>query len=342
MSRSAQNGNQWSQWHDRLHKSLLAKKSLIPNGSSLLLAVSGGQDSMALLKLISDIQHLHEWKIYVWHGDHGWHSQSQKFAAEIKVWCNQNTIDFYFDSTNKSTTSNEEKARKWRYKKLVETAQAVTKQTPTRPCNYILTGHTGSDKAETFLLNVARGTNLAGLVSLNDSREITPGIQLIRPLLNFNRSETSKICNEMNLPIWLDPTNNNQKLTRNKIRQQILPMLNELYQGSDLRIASLSTSLNYIKKDQESLAKLALVAIQEQENRSISRINLVKQTISTQRILLALWFKEEGLPSISSRELNEICKRMERGKPPGSKYLKGNWRLNWTRNSIHLSCLKAI
>lgn len=297
---------------------------------------------MALLRLISDLQHIHQWNIHIWHGNHGWHNQSQKIADELQNWCHQNEIDFYFDSTNKTTTCNEEKAREWRYQKLIETAEALSKLTPELPCNYILTGHTGSDKAETFLLNVARGTNLAGLVSLNESREMKKGIKLIRPLLNFSRPETAQICKEMNLPVWIDPTNNNQKLSRNKIRQQILPLLNELYQGSDLRIASLSTSLNTIKKDQESLAKLALMAIKYEEAMSLSRIGLVKQSRSTQRILLALWFKEHAIPCISAKELNEICTRLEPGKPPGCKHIRGNWKLDWTRNSLRLSSLQEI
>ena len=56
MSQSSQNDRSWSKWHMRLHKRLKQNKSLLPNNSTLLLAVSGGQDSMALLKLITDLK----------------------------------------------------------------------------------------------------------------------------------------------------------------------------------------------------------------------------------------------------------------------------------------------
>ena len=53
----------WSSWHHQLHKEILAKKILIPKGSNILISVSGGQDSMALLTLINDIKKLHNWSI---------------------------------------------------------------------------------------------------------------------------------------------------------------------------------------------------------------------------------------------------------------------------------------
>ena len=69
----------WTSWHHLLHKELLSSKKLIPNGGNLLIAVSGGQDSMALLNLINDIKTQHNWYVHVWHGDHQWHEKSKKY-----------------------------------------------------------------------------------------------------------------------------------------------------------------------------------------------------------------------------------------------------------------------
>ena len=82
MSQSTKNDRSWSKWHMRLHKRLKQNKSLLPNNSSLLLAISGGQDSMALLKLIIDLRRLYEWQIEIWHGDHQWHHKSEKIEEE--------------------------------------------------------------------------------------------------------------------------------------------------------------------------------------------------------------------------------------------------------------------
>ena len=77
----------WSSWHHKLHKEILTKKILIPKGSNILISVSGGQDSMALLTLINDLKKLHNWSISVWHGDHQWHEKSSLYALELKDYC---------------------------------------------------------------------------------------------------------------------------------------------------------------------------------------------------------------------------------------------------------------
>ena len=76
----------WTVWHDRLHRELLQDPQLLPAGEPLLLAVSGGQDSMALTALLLGLRRLHHWEIRLWHGDHGWHPGSAAIAAELQAW----------------------------------------------------------------------------------------------------------------------------------------------------------------------------------------------------------------------------------------------------------------
>ena len=118
MSQSVQNERSWSKWHMRLHKRLKQNQSLLPSNSTLLLAISGGQDSMALLQLINDLKRLYKWQIEVWHGDHQWHTQSKKIEEELKLWCLNKEISFHSNQANKEEVVNEEKARNWRYKIL--------------------------------------------------------------------------------------------------------------------------------------------------------------------------------------------------------------------------------
>ena len=153
----------WTSWHHMLHKELLRDKKLIPNGAKLLIAVSGGQDSMALLNLINDIKNQHNWIVHVWHGDHQWHEKSEKYAIELKSYCDKKNISFFCDRANKKSISSEEKARDWRYKKLSERANQLLNENSKNREIYLITGHTNTDNAETFLLNLARGSNYAGL-----------------------------------------------------------------------------------------------------------------------------------------------------------------------------------
>jgi len=171
----------WLSWHHLLHKEFLSKKTLIPKGSNILISVSGGQDSMALLTLIYDLKKLHNWSISVWHGDHQWHTKSSLFALELKNYCEDKNISFYFDQANKENISSEEKAREWRYKKLCERAKTLLNKNQLKLNIYLLTGHTSSDNAETFILNLSRGSNFAGLSNIESKRLLENQIFLIRP-----------------------------------------------------------------------------------------------------------------------------------------------------------------
>ena len=180
----------WSSWHHQLHKEILTKKILIPKGSNILISVSGGQDSMALLTLINDLKKLHNWSISVWHGDHQWHEKSSLYALELKDYCEDKNISFSFDQANKESISSEEKAREWRYKKLCERAKTLLNKNQQKHNIYLLTGHTSSDNAETFILNLSRGSNFAGLSNIESKRLIENQIYLIRPILIFSREDT--------------------------------------------------------------------------------------------------------------------------------------------------------
>ena len=156
----------------RLHKRLKQNKSLLPSNSTLLLAISGGQDSMALLKLITDLKRLYQWRIEIWHGDHQWHKKSKKIEEELKLWCLNQQISFHSNKANKEEVANEEKARNWRYKNLIIKAEFLSSKNLSFPCKRILTGHTATDRAETIIMNLARGTDLIGLSTLKEKRTL--------------------------------------------------------------------------------------------------------------------------------------------------------------------------
>ena len=336
MSQSAQNENSWSKWHMRLHKRLIQNKSLLPSKSTLLLAISGGQDSMALLKLITDLKKLHNWQIEIWHGDHQWHSKSTKIGEELKLWCLNKEISFNSNKANKEEITNEEKARNWRYETLIKKAKLLASKDVSFPCNRILTGHTATDRAETMIMNLARGSDLVGLSSLKEQRFLEDNLELTRPLLIFNRNETLEICKEFDLPIWIDPSNENMNLTRNRIRNEILPILNSIYKGADSRIASLAFRLESYSEDQKLLAKIAIEFCQEGEMNSLSRKKLNKFNNSIKKIIISNWFKILGVKRLTALQIEEINNKISMCKPPGSVHLHGNFLIKWDKEKINL------
>ena len=337
MSQSTKNDMSWSKWHMRLHKRLKQNKSLLPINSKLLLAVSGGQDSMALLKLIVDLKRLYEWQVEIWHGDHQWHPKSADIAEELKLWCLNRQISFHSNKASKEEVANEEKARNWRYKNLLNKAKLLSSNNINFPCTRILTGHTATDRAETIIMNLARGTDLVGLSTLREQRTLENNIDIVRPLLIFNRNETLEICKEFNLPIWIDPSNENINLTRNKIRKEILPILNSIYKGADSRIASVANRLESYTKDQQSLAKIAIEFCQGEEINSLSRKKLIDLTNSSRKIILSNWLKMLGITRVTALQIEEINTKISQDKPPGTIYLHGDFLMRWDKNIIYIS-----
>ena len=320
----------------RLHKRLKQNKSLLPSNSTLLLAISGGQDSMALLKLITDLKRLYKWQIEIWHGDHQWHSKSEQIEEELKLWCLNKQIPFNSNRANKEEVANEEKARDWRYKNLIMKAKLLSNNIHS-PCKRILTGHTATDRAETLIMNLARGTDLIGLSTLKERRSLENDLELTRPLLIFNRNETLEICKEFNLPVWVDPSNENMDLTRNKIRKEILPILNSIYKGADSRIASVANRLESYSDDQQLFAKIAIEFCQGEKLNSLSRIKLFSLTNSIRQIILSNWLKTIGVKRLTALQIEEINTKVSQRKPPGSIHLHGDFLLRWDKEAIYIS-----
>ena len=322
----------WSRWHNRLHIKLKKNPNLLPKEAVLLLAISGGQDSMALVQLLIDLRRIYKWELIIWHGDHGWHDKSDEFAKSLENWCQGKGLRFFCDTTNKKRTRNEAEARDWRYSCLVERAITIFKEAHCNEWPFVVTGHTGSDKAETVLFNLSRGTDLAGLSSLNECRILRENIKLIRPLLCFSRQETQQICKDLTLPILLDPSNQSNKLSRNIIRHKIIPIMEELHPGCSLRIAALSERLSKSKEEREVLKSLALKSLTI--NGGICRERLAEIPIETRVSLFIYYLHSIGGPSLSTKKMLELISQVEPQKRPGNRLIGQGWRITWIKNLI--------
>ncbi len=326
--------NPWSCWHERLHKQLLADPELLPLGAALLVAVSGGQDSMAMLRLLLDLKRLHEWKLYIWHGNHCWHSKSSQIACELQKWCEDRQLPFYLDKAANGEANTETKARNWRYQNLLLRAQSISTNDQEISCDYVLTAHTASDRTETFLINLIRGSDLPGLCSLKEKRSLNHSVQLIRPLLSFSREETQQICQDLQLPVWIDPSNTNKNLVRNRLRKDVIPIFEDIKPGSSMRISSLSERINNYNHDKQVISQLALDSLKTPLGLCRLRFAKLPETVRTS--LLAHWFRQLHVPSITAALFDELSKSIAKGKRPGSRCLPKGWQIIWTRDLIRL------
>jgi len=249
----------WTHIHAQVHKTLLYRQ-ILPSNQRLLVAVSGGQDSLCLIKLLLDLQPKWGWNLAIVHCDHRWRSDSEASANHVEQLAKNWGISYYLE-TAWDIPKTEAAARQWRYQALTEIA--IAHNYP-----YIVTGHTASDRAETLLYNLIRGSGADGLSALtwkrpladfglpildfrlansgeNPNSQISADfrlenqdensqskipnlkskIYLVRPLLEITRSQTGQFCQEQKLPIWEDSTNQDLQYTRNRIRSELLPYL---------------------------------------------------------------------------------------------------------------------
>ena len=323
----------WSSWHNQLHKEILTQKTLIPKGSNILISVSGGQDSMTLLTLINDLKKLHKWSISVWHGDHQWHTQSSIYALELKSYCENKNIPFYLDQANKENISSEEKAREWRYKKLCERAKTLLKKNQQKHNIYLLTGHTSSDNAETFILNLSRGSNFAGLSNIEKKRLLENKIFLIRPILIFSREDTKQFCNDMKIPVWEDPTNSDLNLKRNLVRKKIIPTLEDIYPGCSKRINNFSQKMSNYNNERNDLSKLAYLYCKD--IKGINRNLLNSMCIEARCTILNRFLREISTKQCSSKNLTKLATSIYE-KNKGQIHLQEFLKIVWDKNYINL------
>ena len=318
----------WTSWHHQLHIRLRQKLQLLPAGARLLLAISGGQDSMALLGLLLELQHQHRWTLQLWHGDHGWHANSTTVAAELQEWCSRQDLKLELQRAPGELARTEAAARRWRYDTLEGLARGS--------CADVVTGHTASDRAETMLLQVARGSDLAGLTTLRPVRPLSAdGPQLRRPLLGFSRADTAAICRDLTLPVWEDPSNQSASFARNRIRHEVLPVLEELHPGCSRRMAEQAERLSQLQDTQSELS--ALVLEQLQNGDGLNRRQIGTLSSATRRQLLAQWLQIQGVPAIDAAQLDQLSTKLATGAPGGSSHLPGGWQLHWRGDALKLT-----
>jgi tRNA(Ile)-lysidine synthase len=197
-----------------------AAEGLIPADSSVLVAVSGGGDSVALLHLLRACARHRSIELVVAHLDHGLRRGSagdrrfvERLAHELRLPCVAERLAVARDARRRDE-SLEEAARRVRREFLLRAASD-------RRCARIATGHTLDDQAETVLMRLVRG---AGATALAGMAESGPG-PFVKPLLGLERDELRRYLERRKLGYREDPSNLDLRFDRNRVRRRILPVL---------------------------------------------------------------------------------------------------------------------
>lgn len=190
----------------------------------LVVAVSGGADSLALADLLNNSRRRFNLEICIAHYEHGLRGKSsledarfvEEFAKalQVKFFCEHGEVRNF---AAKNKLSIETAARQLRYKFLSKVREDMN-------FDAIALAHHADDQAETILMRILRGATSTGLSAMKFCTTSEYGL-LIRPLLRFKKSELEKYCESRNLTPRIDATNFELDATRNKIRLELLPML---------------------------------------------------------------------------------------------------------------------
>lgn len=242
------------------------KNANITSQDTIILAVSGGADSMALAlsaKHVTEKMHINTVTVTV---DHSIRKNSRLEAEKVskqlqKIGYKTHVVTISIDNDdNKGPEAN---ARIKRYEAIYEISKQYEsikniEKTPNGKC-YIFTAHTMNDQAETVLLRLARGSSVKSLSSIHPQGKIF-NLNVVRPFLEITRNETEKCCEDYGIDYVIDETNylnsswktaNGNTLLRVAIRHKIIPLLSKSLQQNV--ITSLARTAKLAQKDSQAL-----------------------------------------------------------------------------------------
>jgi tRNA(Ile)-lysidine synthase len=304
--------------------SFVQEHHLTAKGQILLVAVSGGQDSVCLLHILNNLQPTLGIKLHVAHLDHQLRGNESagdaryvsKLAKKlgIPVTIEKRDVRAY---QKEHGVSLEEAAREVRYNFLAEVVSSIGAAS-------VAVGHTLDDHVETILLHLVRGTGtrgLRGLRPITRRQSLVRELTIVRPLLEVRRDETAAYCADYRLQPRQDSTNISLEPLRNRVRLELLPLLksyNPQVIEALLRTACLAgDDIAYLEKEAKHLYQR--VARKQVNAVILDKKALLKLSTSMQRYLMRLAIENltGNLKDIEARHIEELVQVLN--KPAGTQ-----------------------
>lgn len=259
------------------------KYNMLSKGDRVLIGVSGGADSIALLEFFVSVKEKYDLDICVAHIEHGIRGEDSVNDAEfVKNYCKKLGVNFYLKTIDAPNLAKKAKMGVEEYSRMARYDFFNTIE-----CDKIATAHNLTDNIETLLFRLARGTGLKGACSIPAVRG-----KIIRPFIEVSSSEIRKWCNDNNIPYRVDCTNSDSAYSRNLIRLEILPLFEKLNANYQDNIENFISDVNedyafiddYVKSIYPKIVK----------NNEIDLPKLNELDLSIKKRILIMFFDENG------------------------------------------------
>ncbi len=329
-------------------RDVMVREHLIEKEDLIVVAVSGGADSLALLHILHRLKgdQTLPFSLYVAHLNHGLRGRAaredaafvREEARRLGLPCTVGEVDTRAFSRNRGL-SLEDGARRLRYRFLVQLAQRTG-------ATRVAVGHQRDDQVETLLLNLMRGTGLDGLAGMKYKRRLDEGVTLIRPLLELSREEVERYCRESKLNPRLDETNLHNDFTRNRIRLQLIPLLEHEFNPKVRRGLQRLSHLLTLDRDfleREADACLSRLLLKEDEHEEhylvLDGKGLLEEHEALQGRILRLAIRRllgTVLRNISQFHVRTVLDLLREGSPHGVLHLPGGLRVSRSYDNLTL------
>ncbi|MEP7341381.1 MAG: tRNA lysidine(34) synthetase TilS [Acidobacteriota bacterium] len=319
----------------------VGKAPLLP--LSLLVAVSGGADSVSLLDALVRLNERGKLpvKIFVAHLNHRLRAEeSDEDEAFVSRVAMQYNLKSFIEQASIAEIARAEKgnleatARRVRYDFLARAAESCG-------AGFVLTAHTQDDQAETILMRLLRGSGTEGMQGIHAVRRLNESVKLIRPMLSVTRAEVIEHCERYNLKFRTDSSNYLPDFTRNRVRHELLPLLRSFNPRSDEALARMA---ELMADDQDVLHQTALGAlIEARQGVGLSAKFLLEQVPAIRRRVLRLWLSEErgGIERIELVHLKAIERLILRGHGGRFIELPGGWHIRLKSGNLTITRLSG-
>jgi len=285
-------------------RAFIDQNHLCSKDDKILLAVSGGMDSMCMSNLFFKLNY----SIGIAHVNHGLRgAESDDEELSVKSWAIDRGIPFYSVKVDvkgemkKSGKSLQESARKLRYEFLNSVANGNAYQ-------YIATAHHADDSTETVFFHLLRGTGLKGLRGIPMKRS-----NIVRPLLFAKRSEIAEYMTKNEFRWKEDSSNKGVDYTRNKIRNELLPLMEDKFPGFKEGLVSTAKKANEAWNFIAPVLEKTWLNIIEQKDGNLS-INIEKlKEVNSPELMLAEYLPQYGFSSDRASEVMQLL-HSESGK----------------------------